>query len=100
MTDQRLMILDYDSTKNHGKYRALVNEEQVAVLQLQLHHQDGKKTPLSQLSLCPGLQESEVLQLLSPDSVTKKYLVQICIEKIGDDIVYRYWGSGAAIDHS
>ena len=49
VTDQRLMILDYDCSRNHGKYRALVNESQVAVLKL--HLQNVGRTPVSQLSL-------------------------------------------------
>ena len=86
VTHQRLTILDYDLAQNNGRYKAVVNEDKVAVLHLQTV--DTQDTPISQLSLCPGVEESEVLQLLSP-SIETNNLVQFFIEKIGDDIVYR-----------
>ena len=86
VTHQRLTILDYDLTQNNGRYKAVVNEDKVAVLHLQTV--DTQDTPISQLSLCPGVEESEVLQLLST-SIETNNLVQFFIEKIGDDIVYR-----------
>ena len=86
VTDQRLTILDYDETKSNGRYRAVVNEDKIAVLQLQ--SVDTEDTPVSQLSLCSGVLESNVLQLLSSSSTTN-YLVQFLIEKVNDDIVYR-----------
>ena len=86
VTHQRLTILDYDLSQNNGRYRAVVNEDQVAVLQLQTV--DTQDTPVSQLSLCSGVLESNILQLLSTSSTTN-YLVQFCIEKVDDDIVYR-----------
>ena len=86
VTHQRLTILDYDPSQNNGRYRAVVNEDKVAVLHLR--SVDTKDTPVSQLSLCPGVLESEVLQLLST-SIETNNLLQFFIEKIGDDIVYR-----------
>ena len=86
VTDQRLSILDYDETRNNGRYRAIVNEDKVAVLQLQTVETAG--TSVAKLSLCSGLPESNVLQLLSSSS-TKHFLVQFYIEKVDDDIVYR-----------
>ena len=86
MTDQRLSIVDYDETKTNARYRAVINEDKVAVLQLQTV--DTEDTPVSQLSLCSGIMESDVLQFLSSSSTTN-YLVQLFIEKVNDDIVYR-----------
>ena len=85
VTDQRLTILDYDETKSNGRYRAVINEDKIAVLQLQ--SVDTEET-VSKLSLCSGVLESNVLQLLSSSS-TSNYLVQFLIEKLNDDIVYR-----------
>ena len=85
VTDQRLTILDYDETKSNGRYRAVINEDKIAVLQLQ--SVDTEET-VSKLSLCSGVLESNVLQLLSSSSTTN-YLLQFLIEKINDDIVYR-----------
>ena len=84
VTDQRLTILDYDENKTDGRYRAVINEDKIAVLQLQSVNSDD--TPVSQLSLCPGVLESNVLQLLSS---TTDYVVQLFIEKVDNDIVYR-----------
>ena len=64
----------------------MVNEDQVAVLQLQTV--DTQDTPVSQLSLCPGVLETEVLHLLS-ESIAANNLIQILIEKTGDVVVYR-----------
>ena len=86
VTNQRLSILDYDETKTNGRFRAVINEDKIAVLQLQ--SVDTEDTPVSQLSLCSGVLESNVLQLLSSSSTTN-YLVQFLIEKVNDDIVYR-----------
>ena len=86
VTNKRLSILDYDETKTNGRYRAVINEDKIAVLQLQ--SVDTEDTPVSQLSLCSGVLESNVLQLLSSSSTTN-YLVQFLIEKVNNDIVYR-----------
>ena len=86
VTHQRLTILDYDLSQNNGRYRAVVNEDQVAVLQLQTV--DTQDTPVSQLSLCPGVLETEVLHLLS-ESIATNNLVQFLIEKTCDVVVYR-----------
>ena len=86
VTDQRLTILDYDENKTNGRYRAVINEDKIAVLHLQ--SVDTKNTPASQLSLCSGVLESNVLQLLTKSNFTD-YLVQFFIEKLDDNIVYR-----------
>ena len=88
VTDQRLTILDYDENKTDGRYRAVINEDKIAVLQLQSVDTDSN-SDLSQLSLCPGVLESNVLQLLSSSLSTTNYLVQLFIEKVDNDIVYR-----------
>ena len=79
MTSSSLSILDYDITKYSARYRAVVNDDQVVVVHLQTV--DTKDTPLSQLSLCPGVPEAEVV---SYSSITK-----FLIEKVEDEIVYR-----------
>ena len=78
--DQRLSILEYDGTKCSGRYRAVIDGDQATVLQLQ--SVDTKDSPLSQLSLCPGVPETDVV--FSSSSVTK-----FLIEKVEDDIIYR-----------
>ena len=83
---ERLSILDYDENKTNGRYRAVINEDKIAVLHLQ--SVDIKDTSVSQLSLCPGVLESNVLQLLSMSN-SSDYLVQVFIEKVDHDIVYR-----------
>ena len=85
-TNQRLSILDYDETKTNGRYRAVINEDKIAVLQLQ--SVDTEDSPVSQLSLCPGVLESNILQLLS-SSASTNYLVQLFIEKVHENIIYR-----------
>ena len=78
--------MDYDETRTNGRYRAVINEDKIAVLQLQSI--DTEDTSVSKLSLCPGVLESNVLQLLSTTNSTD-YLVQVFIEKVDEDIVYR-----------
>ena len=87
VTDQRLTILDYDETKISGRYRAVINEDKIAVLYLQRVDTEDN-SDVSQLSLCPGVLESNVSQLL-PSSSATNYLVQLYIEKVDEDIVYR-----------
>ena len=79
--DHRLTVLDYDVTKTNGRYRAVINDAQLVVLHLQ--SVDMKDTPpdVSQLSLCPGVLESEVLET---NNVSK-----LLIEKVGAEIVFR-----------
>ena len=86
VTDQRLTILDYDEKKTNARYRAVVNEDRIAVLHLQTV--DTEDTTVSQLSLCSGILESDVQQLFSSSSDIN-YLTQILIEKVADNIVYR-----------
>ena len=82
-TGQALRILGYDESKrsNNVRHKAVIDDDQLAVLHLQtvdteLTHQD-----VSQLSLCPGVLESDVV---SSFSITK-----FLIEKVDDQIVYR-----------
>ena len=86
-SDQKLSILDYDDTQqSNAKYRAVINDEEIGVLHLQ--RVDTKDTPVSHLSLCPGVLESEVLETLS-QSFTK-IVARFFIEQVGSEIVYRY----------
>ena len=86
VTDQRLTILDYDEKKTNARYRAVINEDKIAVLHLQIV--DTEDTTVSQLSLCSGIIEADVQQLFSSSSDIN-YLTQIFIEKVADNIVYR-----------
>ena len=88
VTNQRLSILDYEESKTNGRYRAVINEDKLAVLNIQTVDTKDTHHDVSQLSLCPGVLESNVLQLISSSSATN-YLVQFFIEKIDDKIVYR-----------
>ena len=81
-TGQRLSILDYDVTKTNVRYKAVINEDQLAVLHLQTVDDVKDSSDVSQLSLCPGVPESDVV--FSSSSVTK-----LLIEKSGDEIVLR-----------
>ena len=85
-TGQRLSILDYDDSRtNNVRYRAVINDDQVAVLHLQ--SVDIKDTPVSQLSLCPGVREADMSEIISQSasSVCALFL----IEKAEEEIVYR-----------
>ena len=84
---QRLSILDYDEMKTNGRFRALFNEDKVAVLQL--HTVETEDTPLSQLSLCPGILESEVLVALSQSLANSLACSLFLIEKAEERIMYR-----------
>ena len=78
--NHRLSILEYDEKKINGRYKALINEDKIAVLQLQTV--ETKDTlDVSQLSLCPGVLESEVLETYD----VSKFL----IEKVEEEIVFR-----------
>ena len=85
--DLKLRIEDYDFSKSNVRYKAVINDDQLAVLHLQtvdteLTHQD-----VSQLSLCPGVLESEVLHLLSQSPVSNTLVcVMFLIEKLQTDI--------------
>ena len=88
---QRLSILDYDESRtNNVKYRAVINDDQTAVLHLQSVDTKDIHHDVSQLSLCPGVLESEVLPLLSQSPVSNSLVcVMFLIEKLQADIVYR-----------
>ena len=79
---QRLSILEYDVTKTNVRYKAVINEDQLAVLHLQTVDDVKDTSDVSQLSPCPGVPESDVV--FSSSSVTK-----LLIEKSGDEIVLR-----------
>ena len=86
-TDQRLNILDYDVTKINVRYKAVINDNQVAVLHQQ--NVDTKNIPVSDLSLCPGLLEAEILEALFQLSSNSATCTMFLIEKLQDKIVYR-----------
>ena len=88
ITNQRLSILDYDETRNNGRFRALINEDKVAVIQIQTL--ETADTPdVSQLSLCPGVLESEVLMALSQSLSNSLACSLFLIEKAEERIMYR-----------
>ena len=86
--DQRLTILEYEENKTNGRYRAVINEDKIAVLHLQ--SVDIKDTSVSKLSLCPGVLESEVLNLLSQSPVSSSLACSLfIIEKVEDRFMFR-----------
>ena len=90
-TGQRLSILDYDQSRtNNVRYRAVINDDQTAVLHLQSVDIKDSHQDVSQLSLCPGVLESEALQLLSQAPVSNSLVcVMFIIERLQAGIVYR-----------
>ena len=85
--DQRLGILEYDGTKSSGRYRAVIDGDQATVLHLQ--SVDTKAVPVSDLALCPGLLETELLELLSQSPTTSLACIMFLIERVEEDICYR-----------
>ena len=81
-TGIKLSIENYDLRKTNVRYKAVINEDQLAVLHLQTVDDVKDTSDVSQLSLCPGVPESDVV--FSSSSVTK-----LLIEKSGDEIVLR-----------
>jgi len=75
--DEQLSILDYDVSKTNVRYKAVINDDQVAVLHVQ---RLGKLD--TNLSLCPGMLESRLQQIISSPCL-------LLIEKAEDEIVYR-----------
>ena len=85
---QRLSILEYDDKKTNGRFRALINEEKVAVIQLQTF--ETADTPdVSQLSVCPGVLESEVLVALSQSLANSLACSLFLIDNAEDRVTYR-----------
>ena len=88
VSDQKLGILDYDETKTSGRYRAVINQDQLAVLHLQrveIHN----TLDVSQLYLCSGALESEVLPLLSRSFSNSLACSLFLIEKVEERFIYR-----------
>ena len=85
LDQQRLSILDYDVTKTNVRYKAVINDVQLAVLHLQGVDIEDTQSDLSQLSLCPGVLESKIPYESCADST------RFLIEKAGaeDEIIYR-----------
>ena len=75
-------ILKYDETKSNARYKAVMKDGQLVVAHIQ-NVDTLLDAPLSQLSLCSGVLESDAVS--SSVSITK-----LLIEKIEDEIVYRY----------
>ena len=85
---QRLSILEYDEKKINGRFKALINEEKIAVLQVQTV--ETEDTPdVSQLSLSPGVLESEVLVALSQSLANSLACSLFLIDKAEDRVTYR-----------
>ena len=78
----RLNVLHDNVIKCGVRYRTIVNDDQLAVLQLQ---SVGPKEPHHDVAqLCPGVAESRVLRTPSVTSVAK-----FLIERVENEIVYR-----------
>ena len=92
--EQKLSILDYNEENtrtNNVRYRAVINDDQTAVLHLQSVDIKDSHQDVSQLSLCPGVLESEVLQLLSQAPVSNGLACSLfIIENVEDRIMYRW----------
>ena len=80
-TGLKLSIENYDLRKTNVRYKAVINDVQLAVLHLKSVDIEDTQSDLSQLSLCPGVLESEVLET---NNVSK-----LLIEKVGAEIVFR-----------
>ena len=90
VSGERLSILDYDESRTNVRYKAIINDDQLAVLHLQSVGTKDTHQDVSQLSLCPGTLESEVLPLLSQSSLsTTTVCAMFLIEKLEEQIVYR-----------
>ena len=85
----KLSIESYDWRRTNMRYKAVINDDQLAVLHLQTV--GSEDTPdVSELSLCPGVLESAVLPLLSKSEVSPTTFCQrFFIEKLEEQIVYR-----------
>ena len=89
-SDQRLTILNYDEKKTNGRYRAVINQEKVAVLHLHTVDAEEAHHDVAQHSLCPGVLESEVLSLLSQSPVSNSLACSLfLIEKMEERFMYR-----------
>ena len=86
--DQKLSILDFDASRTNVRYKAVINDDQLVVLHLQTVGSEDSPD-VSQLSLCPGVLESEILPLLSQSLSNTLVCVMFLIEKLEDHIVYR-----------
>ena len=64
----KFSIENYDLRKTNARYKAVINDAQLAVLHLQSIDTEDTQPDVSQLSLCPGVLESEVLPLLFQSS--------------------------------
>ena len=81
-TGIKLSIENYDLRRTNVRYKAVINDDQVAVLHLQSVNVDTKDTPdVSQLSLCPGVNEADFFGSAAVE--------KLLIEKSGDEIVFR-----------
>ena len=85
-TGQKLYVLDYDASKTNVRYKTVINDRKLAVLHQ--HHVDIEDTPVDLLSLCPGVLENEVIEIITKWSNSSLCLL-FFIEKVEDTIVYR-----------
>ena len=88
-TGLKLSIENYDLRKTNVTYKAVINDAQLAVLHLQSVDTEDSQSDVSQLSLCPGVLETEVLPLLSQSLSNLLACSLFLIEKVEDQFVYR-----------
>ena len=79
-TGIKLSIENYDLRKTNVRYKAVINEDQLAVLHLQTVDTEDS-SDVSQLCFCPGVPE---VDLFGSPAIEK-----LLIEKSGDEIVFR-----------
>ena len=89
-TGLKFSIANYDLRKTNVRYKAVINDAQLSVLHLQRVDTEDTQPDVSQLSLCPGVLETEVLPRLSLSSLsTTTVCAMFLIEKLEEQIVYR-----------
>ena len=80
-TGLKFSIENYDLRKTNMRYKAVINDAQLAVLHLQSVNIENTQSDVFQLSLCRGAIEGD----FSGSAAIEKLL----IEKAGDEIVLR-----------
>ena len=90
-TEQHIEICDFDppGPGEDRRFSAMINDDQFVVLKMTDVGNYLQSEDLSEMSLCEGLIEMEVLPMLTSIQIKSEVNSLVFIEKLNQNVIYR-----------
>ena len=90
-TEQHIEIFDFDppGPGEDRRYPAMINDDQFVVLKMTDVGDNIQSEDFSEMSICEGLMEMEVLPMLTSIQIKSEVISLVFIEKLNRNVIYR-----------